>query len=433
MRKALTDRGLKALAAKAATGKQFTIWDATLPGFGARVSAGGKIAFVVMRRPAGKPRPVRVTLGHYPAMTLEAARKAAQDALAELVQGKDPTEERQRRLAEKAEADATTFAGVAKKYKEHIADRRTIKQIKRTIDRDLVSRWDGRPIASITRKEVMVMVDAIRNAAGKRGGQKVGGPAAARQALTYAKRIFRYALARDLLDHSPADAISGEELLGTRKPRQRVLTDEELRRILTAFPWNTSDDVEDHERGRWPIAPILWLLTLLGIRRGELTSASATWNNVDLKRARLHIPTSKSGHPILVPLPTLAVRIFETLPRFLGNLVFTTGTTPIGAWSTMKTEVDHRSGVTGWVFHDLRRTARSGWSALGIAPHLCEMMLGHRQPGIIPTYDVHRYESERRDALEKWAQRIDEIVAPPPPESDKVEPPESGKVVKLRA
>src|SRR5713101_7409909 len=174
MRKLLTDKGLKALAAKPATGKQFTVWDATLPGFGARVSAGGKIAFVVMRRPAGSLRPVRVTVGHYPVMTLKAARKAAQDALAELVQGKDPTAERRRRLAEQAEADQTTFAGVAKKYQEHIADRRTIKQITRTIDRDLVSRWDGRPIASITRKEVMAMVDAIKNATGKRGGQKVG-------------------------------------------------------------------------------------------------------------------------------------------------------------------------------------------------------------------------------------------------------------------
>jgi integrase len=418
MRKLLTDKGLKALAAKPATGKQFTIWDATLPGFGARVSAGGKIAFVVMRRPAGNPRPVRVTLGHYPAVTLEAARKTAQDAVAELLQGKDPTQERRRRLAEQAEADATTFAGVAKRYMDHIADRRTIGQITRTIRRDLIARWDGRPVASITRKEVIAMVDAIREKKDKLG-ERVGGPAAARQALTYAKRIFRYALARDLIEYSPADAISGEELLGNRKPRQRTLSDAELRAVLSAFPWSTAEDVEPQDRGRWPIAPLLWLLVLTGLRRGELSGA--TWDNVDHERGRLNISTTKSGDPMMVPLSSLAARILDSLPRFSGtNLVFTNGVVPLGAWSIMKNEVDRKSGVTGWTFHDLRRTARSGWSAIGVQPHIAEMMLGHRQPGIIAVYDTHRYEAERRVALEQWARRVQEIVSPPPPEAGNV-------------
>jgi len=157
----------------------------------------------------------------------------------------------------------------------------------------------------------------------------------------------------------------------------------------------------------------------LGLRRGEL--AAATYDNVDLERRRLLIPTSKSGDPILVPLPSLAVRVIASLPRFAGtNLILTNGTGPLGAWSNMKREVDHASGVVGWTFHDARRSARSGWSALGVEPHIAEMMLGHRQPGIIPTYDVYRYERERREAYERWARHVQEIVAPPPPDSEKV-------------
>ena len=76
-------------------------------------------------------------------------------------------------------------------------------------------------------------------------------------------------------------------------------------KILTAFPWDTRDGLQPRDRGRWPIAPLLWLLILLGLRRGEL--AAATYDNVDLERRRLLIPTSKSGDPILVPLPSLAV------------------------------------------------------------------------------------------------------------------------------
>jgi hypothetical protein len=249
---------LKALAAKPA-GKQHTIWDAVLPGFGVRVSGGGKLAFVVMRRPMGSKKPVRVTLGHYPAMTLDAARKAAQDALAELLAGKSPTEERKRRIRERAEADVHTFAGVAKRYLDHVADKRAVRQIRGIVERELIPRFDGRPVTSIRRREIAEMIDEIKNKRPGPGARRLGGEAAARQTLAYCKRIFRFAVARDLLDASPADAVSGEELIGVRKPRQRVLTDEQLRKVLTAFPWDTREGIvpssPTHPRRSRPAAP----------------------------------------------------------------------------------------------------------------------------------------------------------------------------------
>src|SRR5712691_10888296 len=96
-RKLLSDLGMKAVAKRPVTGKQHMIWDTLNPHFGVRVSAGGKLAFVVMRRPAGGKQPIRVTLGHYPALTLEKAREAAATALTELLAGKKPTEERRER------------------------------------------------------------------------------------------------------------------------------------------------------------------------------------------------------------------------------------------------------------------------------------------------------------------------------------------------
>src|SRR5262249_62394256 len=111
-----------------------------------------------------------------------------------------------------------------------------------------------------------------------------------------------------------------------------------------------------------------------------------------------------------------AVRIFASLPRFAGgDLIFSNdGVRPIGGYSHLKLEVDHRSGVTGWTIHDLRRTARTNWSKLGVAPHVSELMLGHARNGIEGTYDTWSYADERRAALEKWSRRIMEIVSPPP-------------------
>jgi hypothetical protein len=61
---------------------------------------------------------------------------------------------------------------------------------------------------------------------------------------------------------------------------------------------------------------------------------------------------------------------------------------------------------------------RSNLSALGIEDHIAEMVLGHGRKGLQRVYDQHRYEAQIRDALERWAARLREIVTPalsPPP------------------
>jgi integrase len=423
VRKLLTDRKLGSLSRAKPNGEQYAIWDTINPHLAVRVSAKGKLAFIVMRRPAGGPKPVRVTLGHYPAMNLQAAREAAGEALAELVAGKRPKQERERRVAEQREADNTTFAAVAERYLKHAEGRRTITAIRQLVERELVSRWGARPIGAISRREVIAMVEDVKDSTRRKGKRQLGGPVAARRALTFAARIFRFAVARDLLEHSPADHIAASELLGRKAPRQRTLTDAEIARILTAVPWSVADGVEPQDRGRWPTAPLLWLLLMLGLRKSELSMAK--WDDVDFAKATLFVPPerSKTDTAHIVPLPTAALRIFETLPRFVGgDFIFTNdGRRPFASWSAFKREIDMAVGsMAHWTTHDLRRTARSNWSALGVAPHIAEMMLGHRQPGIVSVYDVHRFEHERRVALEAWSRRIAEIVSPSPPVSNVV-------------
>jgi len=67
-----------------------------------------------------------------------------------------------------------------------------------------------------------------------------------------------------------------------------------------------------------------------------------------------------------------------------------------------------------WVLHDLRRTMRSGLSALPIAEHVRELVIGHVRPGISGVYDLYAYLDEKRDALELWAGRLRDIVESPP-------------------
>src|SRR5207249_1803134 len=118
------------------------------------------------------------------------------------------------------------------------------------------------------------------------------------------------------------------------------LSDSEIKAIWNATKWNTSPGVEDHQRGRWPMAPFIRLLLLLGVRRGEL--GKARFAAIDLDKGEWLIPpeNAKTGQPHLVPLPAEAVRIFESLPRFDGgDVVFTNdGKRPLGSWTFLKKE-----------------------------------------------------------------------------------------------
>ena len=78
----------------------------------------------------------------------------------------------------------------------------------------------------------------------------------------------------------------------------------------------------------------------------------------------------------------------------------------------------HAVTLPRWTNHDLRRVVRSGLSKLRIEFNVAEMILAHRPPGVVGTYDVHQYLDERREALDEWAKHIAFIVNPP--KSDKV-------------
>jgi len=124
-----------------------------------------------------------------------------------------------------------------------------------------------------------------------------------------------------------------------------------------------------------------------------------------------------------VPLSGMAVDLLRSLPRFSGgDFVFSAngGRAPIKGFGKFKDTIDARAaeleppGLVEWRFHDLRRTARTNLSSLGVSPFIAELVIGHQQKGVHRVYDTFRYQSEKRDALERWAGKLRTIIAPPP-------------------
>src|ERR1700722_3920546 len=81
-----------------------------------------------------------------------------------------------------------------------------------------------------------------------------------------------------------------------------------------------------------------------------------------------------------------------------------------------------------WTFHDLRRTAASGMAGIGIAPHVVEAVLNHKSgtiKGVAAVYNRYSYATEKRQALDAWARRLDAILSSAGAGED------SGKVVRM--
>ena len=406
MKTAVTERLLRSLLSKGEPHEP--IWDQIPPGIEWRIGTAKITGSIVGRvRGSGRRQPIRLLAGHFPTLTVGEIRQHGKRLRHDLDTGVDPrTVKRERQQAEEDERKRL-FGVVAEQFIARLAEARTARAIELRIRRELVARWGNRPVTRITRMDVANMVVEIS----ERGHRE-----AARQTFVYARRLFRWAVARGLIEYAPTDHLNAKDLIGVKKVRQRLLNEHELGLIWRAAA-----------QSPYPDGPYVMLLLLLGVRRSEL--GRATWGELDLDRALWAIPAGrmKSDEGHTVPLPPRAIEILRTLPRFVSDFVFTArGSKALNDFGTIKQRLDRRIAelnggepIPAWTFHDARRTFRTGLSTLGVAPHIAELCLAHRQPGLARTYDLHRFDAEKRHALNAWAARLLSIVEPSP---DKVTP-----------
>src|SRR5207253_10925052 len=96
----------------------------------------------------------------------------------------------------------------------------------------------------------------------------------------------------------------------------------------------------------------------------------------------------------------------------------TFGKSAVNGFSKAKVALDRAMAaelsarVEPFVIHDIRRTMRTGLSALPVSDLVRELVIGHTKPGLHKVYDQHAYLDEKRRALDLYAARLREIIAP---------------------
>ena len=391
---------LTEVAIKSLTGgdKRREFPDGKVTGLYLVVQPSGNRSWALRYRAAGKPK--KLTIGPYPVVGLAEARKRAMAALGEVAGGDDPAAAKTaKRVAAKAAKDDMVET-VVDDFVRHYAARQTRdwRETERILKKDVMSRWRGRRLSEIEKKNVAKLLDEI---------VARGAPVGANRVFAQLRKMCAWAVGRGIIAHNPCVGISRPS---AELPRERVLSDIEL-----ALVWGAA------ERLGFPFGPTVRLLILTGQRRDEV--GGLVWDELDLDGAVWTLPAarSKNRREHTIPLAPAAVEILRAQTHFEDSaFVFSPGERPPSGFAKAKERLDKRVAqlnngepVAHWTLHDLRRTAASGMARLGVDLPVIEKVLNHVSgsfAGIVGIYQRHDFAQEKRGALGAWAAHVGAVV-----------------------
>lgn len=395
--KVLTARSVEAM--KPDPTRRLEIPDAAFPGLYLVVQPSGARSWAYRYRAAGKPR--KLTIGRFPAFSLAQAREKAGEAAQAVEMGADPGAAK---AAAKASAlvveDATRnqVRTLVEQYDvRHLSRLRSGAAARGFLDRSAVSAWGDRDVRTLTKRDVVELLDGIVDR---------GSPISANRTLAHLRAFFGWLRSRDVIEASPADGVRPPV---AERSRDRILTDDEI-----ALFWRATEGLGQ------PFGPMYRLLLLTGQRLREaaqMTDAEISNDTWTIGAAR-----AKNAETHVVPLSEAAREALASVKRIGRQYVFTTtGDAPVSGFAKGKQRLDKaiaklvEDPIPPFVIHDLRRTAASGMARLGIAPHVVEAVLNHRSgavSGIAKVYNRHDYAAEKRAALEAWGRYVLSLTGP---------------------
>jgi integrase len=348
-------------------------------------------------RPRWQGKPIKITHGLWPAIQLAEARKKHAEAVEKIARGIDPREEQRSSNAAAGLAQRDSLRSVSEQYltlMEKRGQQRAIHVVRANLERLVFpTELGGMPVSAIRKSEFVRLFDRVERERGARMADVIRGNLST-VLKWYAERSDTF-----------VNPLAGMQRRDHAGPRQRVLDDEEIRRVWAACDQMTSS-----------FGQAVKMLLLTACRRNEV--AHMTWGEVNNGGLDWTIPAArykgaKGSHDHLIPLSAAARTILNGMPHE-GELVFPNrGGGKIIGFASLKIELDRLSGVTGWTLHDLRRTARSLMSRAGVNADHAERCLGHVIGGVRGIYDRHAFYAEKQHAFEALAGLLDRIVHPP--------------------
>jgi integrase len=340
----------------------YLVTDLRCKGLALRVAASGKTWNLSFRIKGAGVR--RLSLGRYEDVGLEAARLRANEITLSARKGVDLIADE----AAKRDQHKQSFT-VERLIDEYVRRRvtgrlRTAGEIERRLKRALAPMMT-RKAADIRRRDLRELLDAVAD------GGLVREAGHRRQAIG---TMFKWALSQDIIEINPADGLGSYD---PGQPRDRVLSEDEVRLL-----WRWLDDSRNISIG---VSDILKLQLCLGARVGEISGMRASEFATDDKgRLLWTLPAkrSKNKRPRVTPILGLALDTIST--RTGDDMLFPSESGEphtSGSVSNQLRERKARLPIDRFRTHDLRRTAATMMTKLGLPLELVATIVGHTAGG----------------------------------------------------
>lgn len=354
-------------------------------GFGVVHHPSGTISFVTQFRVGSgrEARDRRKTLGSYPAMIPDEARRLHAGFKADAVKGVDTVGE----IKAKAQRpDIETIADLCDHWidvKKHEKKSTSLAEDQRKIDRIFKAKWAKKKIGDLTEGDLYKLKNEMAST-----------PVEFNRTLVLLKSMYNRKAVKRLVAENPAAHIERFE----EYARVRALTSEEFVALISAVEAHK----QDHAKG----FAILMTILETGSRKGEVFQM--LWSNVDLAAGTWEKParSTKQKKTHLIPLADSVITLLRNLHQAndrdpTEDRVF--GISPEGCktafrrfWAVVKKE----AGLKDFRPHDLRHSFAKALRRGGADIAEISVMLGHGDIRTTRIYD-HLELDDKRETLAK--------------------------------
>ncbi|HNP51888.1 MAG TPA: tyrosine-type recombinase/integrase [Nitrosomonas nitrosa] len=339
-------------------GKRDTYHDTKVSGLHLRISSTGIKTFSVFKRIKGG-NPERITLGRYPDMTIDQARRKTMEINLAIAEGKSPAEAKRKLKSEFLFGDlfAEYLERHSKLKKKTWAD--DLDNYKNHVEKQL----SKKKLSDVNRATVSLLHSNITTKSG---------PIAANRILALISSVFGWAISAGLWENNPAIGIKRNK----EKSRDRFIQSDELPRFFQALSEEPNGTVRDY----------ILISLLTGARRSNVCSMK--WRDINFKRAEWRIEATKNDTPQTVTLSPEVIEVLQNRKTDDSEFVFPgIGKSghlqePRKGWE----RILKRAGIKDLRLHDLRRTLGSWQAKTGASLAIIGKSLNHKNQNTTAIY-----------------------------------------------
>lgn len=344
--------------------------------------------------------PAIYSIGSFPQVTLEVARRQREWASNMVREGRDPTLEKRVEIANQVERNEHTFEAVARawmasnlQWSDYYAH-----QVKSFLEKDVFPKIGKLPIGAIKASHLRPIIQGV---------VERGAPTVAILIRQWCGQIFAYASSQGFCEQDPTALLKRS----VKRPRVRhnpPLSWSEIPKFLNSV---------DKDGGYRTTVLALRLMALTYVRTVELRKAH--WCEFDPDNAIWIIPAErmKMRQPHIVPLSKQAVTALKELQKLTGGgeVLFPSYRKPgqVMSATTLNKALERMGYLGRFSGHGFRSTATTLLGLLSYPENRVDLQLAHskrKKDSSRAPYDHTKFLSSRKIIMQDWADILDALA-----------------------